>query len=233
MLSSRGALYPLAPGRGGGPPVRAGAAAPLLDAAGRFGAPLEPRRPPEVSVAPRRTAPGRSPRMPWLRSRTERSSGITTWAIEWREGGRNGKVRSRSLGPVTEQEAQYELAAHERRQADPRRSRRRPRRPARRRGLPPPPQGLRPPPGPPPALPLPGTPGNWPGSRGGAGRGAGGLGLARQGEGGEGLRRPLPGAPGRLPSARPLRTPLRTPSYPLLPSVTLRGVTPRYGAKLT
>ena len=50
---------------------------------------------------------------------------------------------------------------------------------------------------------------------------------------GTGLKRPLRGAPGRLPSARPLRTPLRTPSYPLLPSVTLRGVTPRYGAKLT
>ena len=46
--------------------------------------------------------------MPWLRSRTERSSGLTTWAIEWREG---TKVRHRVLGPVTEQEAQYELAA--------------------------------------------------------------------------------------------------------------------------
>ena len=49
--------------------------------------------------------------VPWLRSRTERSSGITTWAIEWREGGRNGKVRARQLGAVTEEEAQYELAA--------------------------------------------------------------------------------------------------------------------------
>ena len=49
--------------------------------------------------------------MPWLRSRTERSSGVTTWVVEWREGGRGGKVRSRSLGAVTEQEAQYELAA--------------------------------------------------------------------------------------------------------------------------
>ena len=46
--------------------------------------------------------------MPWLRSRTERSSGLTTWSIEWREGKR---VRHRVLGPVTEQEAQYELAA--------------------------------------------------------------------------------------------------------------------------
>jgi hypothetical protein len=49
--------------------------------------------------------------LPWLRSRTERSSGITTWAIEWREGGRDGRVRSRSLGAVSEKEAQYELAA--------------------------------------------------------------------------------------------------------------------------
>ena len=46
--------------------------------------------------------------MPWLRSRTERSSGLTTWSIEWREG---KKVRHRVLGPVTEQEANYELAA--------------------------------------------------------------------------------------------------------------------------
>ena len=46
--------------------------------------------------------------MPWLRSRTERSSGLTTWSIEWREGKR---VRPRVLGPVTEQDAQYELAA--------------------------------------------------------------------------------------------------------------------------
>lgn len=51
--------------------------------------------------------------MPWLRSRTERSSGITTWSVEWREGGRHGKVRSRSLGPVTKKEAEYELAAME------------------------------------------------------------------------------------------------------------------------
>ncbi|MGE0192470.1 MAG: tyrosine-type recombinase/integrase [Planctomycetota bacterium] len=49
--------------------------------------------------------------MPWLRSRTERSSGITTWAIEWREGGRGGKVRARQLGAVTEKEAEFELAA--------------------------------------------------------------------------------------------------------------------------
>jgi integrase len=49
--------------------------------------------------------------LPWLRTRTERSSGITTWAIEWREGGRKGKVRARQLGAVTEDEAQYELAA--------------------------------------------------------------------------------------------------------------------------
>lgn len=49
--------------------------------------------------------------MAWLRSRTERSSGITTWAIEWREGGRGGTVRARQLGAVTEQEARYELAA--------------------------------------------------------------------------------------------------------------------------
>ncbi|MEJ2202961.1 MAG: site-specific integrase [Gemmatimonadota bacterium] len=48
--------------------------------------------------------------MAWLRSRIERSSGLTTYAIEWREG---GKVRSRQLGPVTEKEAQYELAAME------------------------------------------------------------------------------------------------------------------------
>lgn len=46
--------------------------------------------------------------MPWLRSRTERSSGITTWALEWREGGRNGKVRARQLGAVTEKEAEFE-----------------------------------------------------------------------------------------------------------------------------
>lgn len=46
--------------------------------------------------------------MAWLRSRIERSSGLTTYAIEWREG---GKVRARQLGPVTEKEAQYELAA--------------------------------------------------------------------------------------------------------------------------
>ncbi len=49
--------------------------------------------------------------MPWLRSRTERSSGITTWAIEWREGGRHGTVRARQLGAVTEAEANLELAA--------------------------------------------------------------------------------------------------------------------------
>ncbi len=49
--------------------------------------------------------------MPWLRSRTERASGITTWSIEWREGGRGGKVRARSLGAVTEREAEFELAA--------------------------------------------------------------------------------------------------------------------------
>jgi len=46
--------------------------------------------------------------MPWLRSRTERSSGLTTWSVEWREGKR---VRHRVLGPITEQEAQHELAA--------------------------------------------------------------------------------------------------------------------------
>lgn len=51
--------------------------------------------------------------MPWLRSRTERSSGLEVWSIEWREGGRGGKVRSRSLGPVSDKEAQYELAAME------------------------------------------------------------------------------------------------------------------------
>ncbi len=49
--------------------------------------------------------------MPWLRSRTERSSGITTWAIEWREGGRHGTVRARQLGAVTEAKANLELAA--------------------------------------------------------------------------------------------------------------------------
>jgi len=49
----------------------------------------------------------------WLRSRIERSSGLTTWAIEWREGGRGGKVRARQLGPVSEKEAEYELAAME------------------------------------------------------------------------------------------------------------------------
>lgn len=46
--------------------------------------------------------------MPWLRSRIERSSGLTTWSVEWREA---GKVRARPLGAVTEQDAQYELAA--------------------------------------------------------------------------------------------------------------------------
>ena len=46
--------------------------------------------------------------MPWLRSRTERSTGLTTWAIEWREA---GKVRHRVLGAITEQEANYELAS--------------------------------------------------------------------------------------------------------------------------
>jgi len=46
--------------------------------------------------------------MAWLRSRIQRSSGLTTYAIEWREG---AKVRARQLGPVTEREAQYELAA--------------------------------------------------------------------------------------------------------------------------
>lgn len=51
--------------------------------------------------------------MAWIRSRIERSSGLTTWAIEWREAGRGGKVRTRQLGPVTEKEAQYELAAME------------------------------------------------------------------------------------------------------------------------
>lgn len=49
--------------------------------------------------------------MAWLRSRIERSTGVTTWAIEWREGGREGVVRSRSLGPVTEKEAEFQLAA--------------------------------------------------------------------------------------------------------------------------
>ena len=49
--------------------------------------------------------------MAWLRSRIERSIGVTTWAIEWREGGREGVVRSRSLGPVTEKEAEFQLAA--------------------------------------------------------------------------------------------------------------------------
>jgi len=49
--------------------------------------------------------------MAWLRSRTERSTGLVAWSIEWREGGRGGKVRARQLGTVTEKEAQYELAA--------------------------------------------------------------------------------------------------------------------------
>ncbi|MEZ6008269.1 MAG: site-specific integrase [Planctomycetota bacterium] len=49
--------------------------------------------------------------MAWLRSRTERSTGLTTWSIEWREGGRGGKVRHRPLGAISEKEAQYELAA--------------------------------------------------------------------------------------------------------------------------
>jgi len=49
--------------------------------------------------------------MAWLRSRIERSTGVTTWAIEWREGGREGVVRSRSLGAVTEKEAEFQLAA--------------------------------------------------------------------------------------------------------------------------
>ena len=34
--------------------------------------------------------------MPWLRSRTERSSGLTTWAIEWREG-KNGAKGGREI----------------------------------------------------------------------------------------------------------------------------------------
>ena len=49
--------------------------------------------------------------MPWLRSRVERASGLTTWSLEWREGGRGGKVRARNLGPVSAKEAQFELAA--------------------------------------------------------------------------------------------------------------------------
>jgi integrase len=49
--------------------------------------------------------------MAWLRQRTERSTGLTTWSIEWREGGRGGKVRARVLGAITEKEAQFELAA--------------------------------------------------------------------------------------------------------------------------
>jgi len=49
--------------------------------------------------------------MAWLRSRIERSTGVTTWSLEWREGGRDGVVRSRSLGAITEKEAQFQLAA--------------------------------------------------------------------------------------------------------------------------
>jgi integrase len=45
--------------------------------------------------------------MPWLRSRVERASGLTTWAIEWREA---GKVRHRPLGAISEAEANLELA---------------------------------------------------------------------------------------------------------------------------
>ena len=37
--------------------------------------------------------------MPWLRSRVERSTGLTTWAIEWREA---GKVRHAGLFPALE-----------------------------------------------------------------------------------------------------------------------------------
>lgn len=49
--------------------------------------------------------------MAWKRSRYERSTGRVTWRIEWREG---GKKRSRALGPVTEAEADAELARVER-----------------------------------------------------------------------------------------------------------------------
>lgn len=45
--------------------------------------------------------------MPWLRSRTERSSGLKTWTLEWRDG---HTVRSRPLGPVSRDEAEDELA---------------------------------------------------------------------------------------------------------------------------
>jgi hypothetical protein len=48
--------------------------------------------------------------MPWHRSRIERSSGLKTWSIESREGGRDGKVCHRFLGPVTDEEAEFELA---------------------------------------------------------------------------------------------------------------------------
>ena len=44
--------------------------------------------------------------MPWLRSRVERSTGLTTWALEWRDG---TKVRHRPLGAISKEEAQDEL----------------------------------------------------------------------------------------------------------------------------
>lgn len=47
-------------------------------------------------------------RMPWLRQRTERSTGLVTWSIEWREG---RTIRSKPLGPVTEEQAREQLAA--------------------------------------------------------------------------------------------------------------------------
>lgn len=46
--------------------------------------------------------------MPWLRRMVARRTGLVTWSLEWREGGR---VRSRVLGPVGEATARYELAA--------------------------------------------------------------------------------------------------------------------------
>ena len=59
--------------------------------------------------------------MAWLRPRIERSTGVTTWAVEWREGGRDGVVRSRSLGAVSDKEAEFRLGAERAGHGGPRR----------------------------------------------------------------------------------------------------------------
>jgi hypothetical protein len=55
----------------------------------------------------------------WLRSRSERASGITTWAVAWAEGGRGGKARTRRLGAVPEKTAEFEHAGRRTRAAKP------------------------------------------------------------------------------------------------------------------